>query len=83
MVTIRIDQQEETLTWEQWEQRVADGRVPPTAQVRFEPVTGEAFVPAAELDLFHSLQLSRNPKTPPAKTAQLRNSRSPAPCAPL
>ena len=59
MVTIRIDQQEETLTWEQWEQRVADGRVPPTAQVRFEPVTGEAFVPAAELDLFHSLRDDR------------------------
>jgi len=59
LVTIRIDQQEETLTWEQWEQRVADGRVPPTAQVRFEPVTGEAFVPAAELDLFHSLRDDR------------------------
>jgi len=56
LVTIRIDDHEEDLSWEQWEQRVADGRVPPTALVRFEPVTGQAFVVASELDLFHSLQ---------------------------
>lgn len=56
LVTIRIGDREESLSWEQWEQRVADGRVPPTALVRFEPVTGEAFLPASELDLFHSLR---------------------------
>lgn len=56
MVTIRIGEREESLTWEQWEQRVADGRVPTTALVRFEPVTGDAFQPAGELDLFHSLR---------------------------
>ncbi len=56
MVTIRIGEDEETLSWEQWEQRVRSGRVPGYALVRFEPVTGADFVEADSLDLFHSLR---------------------------
>lgn len=55
LVTIRIGYDEEELTWDQWEQRVRAGRIPPSTLVRFEPVTGEDFVPANELDLFHSM----------------------------
>lgn len=55
MVTIRIGDAEEDLTWEQWEDRVAAGRIPPDALVRFEPVTGAEFVRAEELDVYDSL----------------------------
>lgn len=55
MVTIRIGDDEESLTWEQWEQRVQAGRIPGYALVRFEPVTGHDFVQAQELDAFQSL----------------------------
>ncbi len=56
MVTIRIGERDEDLTWEQWERRVREGRVPESALVRFEPVTGDAFVAAGELDLYQSLR---------------------------
>jgi membrane associated rhomboid family serine protease len=55
LVTIRIGDDEEDLTWEQWEQRVRAGRIPPSTLVRFEPVTGDAFQRASDLDLFHSM----------------------------
>lgn len=56
MVTIRIGHTQEDLPWEEWEQRVRQGRIPETAHVRFEPVTGDDFVQASELDLYQSLR---------------------------
>jgi len=56
LVTIRIGERDEELSWEQWEQRVRDGRVPETAEVHFEPVTGDSFVQALQLDMYQSLR---------------------------
>jgi rhomboid protease GluP len=46
----------EAFAFEEFEERVADGRIPPTARVRFEPVTGSDFAVAASLDLYTSLR---------------------------
>jgi membrane associated rhomboid family serine protease len=51
----RTDDVIEELTYEQFEELVRAGRIPPTTEVRFEPVTGDAFVPAVELELYCSL----------------------------
>ena len=45
----------EQISYEEFEQRVHDGEVPPDTPIRFEVVTGDAFVPAQELELFHTL----------------------------
>lgn len=55
MVDVRIDDEELELSWEEWEARVRAGRVPREALVRFEPVTGEGWVPAGELEMYTSL----------------------------
>ncbi|MCA9568062.1 MAG: rhomboid family intramembrane serine protease [Myxococcales bacterium] len=57
MVEVRIGEGEvETYTFEAFEARVAEGRIPPSARIRFEPVTGDAFLPADELDLYESVR---------------------------
>lgn len=56
MVTVRIGQAEERLSWEEWEARVRAGRVPPDAEVRVEAITGDAFVPAASLESYRDLR---------------------------
>ena len=56
MVRIRIGAEEVTLAWEEWEHRVRGGRIPPTALVRFDPVTGDSFVPASGLEMYSSLR---------------------------
>lgn len=60
MVTIQIGATQEDLSWEQWEQRVRQGRVPSTALIRFEPITGDAFQLASELDIYQSLRADAN-----------------------
>ena len=44
------------LTWEEWEDRVRSGRVPPDTLVEFEPVTGDQAVPASTLEMYRSLR---------------------------
>lgn len=40
------------LGFDEFEQRVRDGEVPPDTLVRFEPVTGQEFQPAGELEFY-------------------------------
>lgn len=56
MVELRIGDEHLELSWEEWEARVREGRVPPTALVRFAPATGDRFVPADSLELYRSLR---------------------------
>ncbi len=56
MVSVRIGEELVELSWDEWERRVEEGRIPPDALVRFEPVTGSAFVPARRLESFRSLR---------------------------
>ena len=56
MVHLKIGDEVLELTWEQWEQRVSSGRVPPDSLVRFEPVTGDAWVEARTLEMYESLR---------------------------
>ena len=43
------------MTYEDFEQRIRDGEIDAGTRVRFEVVTGDAFVPAGELELFQAL----------------------------
>ena len=45
----------EEISYEEFEQRVRDGKVPASTPVRFEVVTGTRFVPVEELELFQTL----------------------------
>lgn len=57
MVEVRIGEGAvEVYTFEAFEARVTDGRIPATAEIRFEPVTGDRFQVAGELDLYRSLR---------------------------
>ncbi len=57
MVEIRIGEGEvELCTFEVFEARIAEGRIPADAQIRFEPVTGDAFCRAGDLDLYRSIR---------------------------
>ncbi|MCB9675849.1 MAG: rhomboid family intramembrane serine protease [Alphaproteobacteria bacterium] len=57
MVEVRIgDEGVEVFSYEEFEARVAAGRIPDDAMIRFEPVTGEGFVRAGDLDLVTSLR---------------------------
>ncbi len=58
MVRIKIGEEELTLSWEQWEHRVRTGRVTEDTLVQFEPVTGDAWVHARDLEMFNSLRES-------------------------
>ncbi|MBN2800121.1 MAG: rhomboid family intramembrane serine protease [Deltaproteobacteria bacterium] len=54
-VRVRLPEGELALSWEEWEERVAAGRIPPLTPIRFEPVTGPAWRPARELEMYTSL----------------------------
>ncbi len=56
MVQVRIGAELWELSWDEWEHRVRGGLVPPDALVCFAPVTGTAWRPASELELFTSLR---------------------------
>ncbi len=56
MVEVRIGDQLIHLSWDEWEERVRDGRIPDDAAVRFPPVTGEDFRVASELEMFTSVR---------------------------
>ncbi len=56
MVELRVGAATETVTHEEWEQRVRDDRVPADAQVRIPAVTGDRFVPAGELAGWRALR---------------------------
>jgi membrane associated rhomboid family serine protease len=56
LIRVRIGAELHELTWEEWEDRVRAGRVPPDALVSFDAVTQGAWRPAAELELYRSLQ---------------------------
>ena len=56
VVQIRIGGEVVTLSWEQWEQRVRTGQIGDDTEVQFEPVTGETWVLARDLEMFHSLK---------------------------
>jgi len=56
LVRIRIGEEERELTWDEWEQRVQQGRVPPDALVCIDAVTEGAFVPARSLETYQSLR---------------------------
>ena len=45
----------ETLSWEDFEEGVRRGHIPPEALVRLPAATGDDFVPAGSLDLVHGL----------------------------
>lgn len=46
----------EAYDFEEFEERVADGRIPDSAQIRFGPVTGDSFELASTLDLYTSIR---------------------------
>lgn len=57
MVEVRIGEAAvEVSTYEAFEERVVAGRIPGSAMIRFEPVTGAEFRRADELDLYRSLR---------------------------
>jgi len=56
VIRVRIGAEEHELSWEEWERRVRDGRVPPDALVQFEAVTGTEWIPARDLELYRSLR---------------------------
>jgi len=58
VVRIRIGGEEVTLSWEEWEHRVRTGQIGEQTEVQFEPVTGVSWVPAGDLEMFHSLKES-------------------------
>ena len=55
MVEVRIGDKVISLDWTQFEHWVQNGRIDPYAEIRFEPVTGDAFVRAWDLESFRSL----------------------------
>lgn len=59
MVHVRIGSDELILSWDEWESRVESGRIPPDALVRFDAVTGAAWTPASDLEMYRSLADSR------------------------
>lgn len=55
IIEIRRRNHVQRITYEDFEQRIRDGELQPESLVRFETVTGDAFKPLGELELFHSL----------------------------
>ena len=43
------------MTYQDFEERIRDGEVSPETRIRFEVVTGDAFRPVGELELYHAL----------------------------
>ncbi|MCB9662557.1 MAG: rhomboid family intramembrane serine protease [Alphaproteobacteria bacterium] len=60
MVHLRLPDEDVTLDWDAFEQRVAAGRVPADALVRIPAVTGEAWVRADSLELYGELAGGRH-----------------------
>lgn len=58
MVHVRIGHEAFVLTWDAWEARVAAGRIPPDAEVRFDAVTGDRWVRADSLEMYTSVASS-------------------------
>ncbi|MEN0063524.1 MAG: rhomboid family intramembrane serine protease [Myxococcota bacterium] len=58
LVRIRIGDDIESLSWDEWEARVRTGRINADTLVQFEPVTGAEFRRAAELEMYRSLRSS-------------------------
>ena len=56
MIRVRIGSEEHELTWDEWERRVRQGRVPSDALVNFEAVTGDEWKRAESLELYRSLR---------------------------
>ncbi|MEO0605650.1 MAG: rhomboid family intramembrane serine protease, partial [Myxococcota bacterium] len=56
LVRIRIGDGVETLSWEEWEARVRSGRIHAGTEVQFEPVTGDAYERAGDLEMYRSLR---------------------------
>lgn len=68
MVRIRIGADEQVLTWEEWEERVRSGRVPPDALVAHDALTNGEFRPAKQLAAWRSLLDERDRQAEHAQT---------------
>jgi membrane associated rhomboid family serine protease/tetratricopeptide (TPR) repeat protein len=55
VITILLADDKIELTWEQWEQWVRNGRIPPDAQICFPPVTNDAYFLARDMEIYTSL----------------------------
>ena len=55
MVEVRLREQIELYEFEDFEDAVRAGEVPPDAEIRFEPATGDHFVLASSLELYRGL----------------------------
>jgi membrane associated rhomboid family serine protease len=55
VISLRLDQGEETIPLEEFEARVRQGLIEPHTPVRFPILTGDRWVDARELDLFRRL----------------------------
>ena len=79
MVDVRIGDIHASLSWDEWEDWVRTGRVPPDANVRIDAVTGDSFVRADSLESYADLKFdgasdrraSALNATPPILTALL------------
>ena len=56
MVHIKIGAETIEIAWDDWEERVRSGRVPEDALIRFEPVTGDRWLRAGDLESYRSLR---------------------------
>ena len=54
-VELEVDGLQSWMTYDDFEERVRDGKLPANARIRFEPVTGEDFVQVRDLDLYKQL----------------------------
>lgn len=55
MISVRIDQREETIPLDEFERRVREGQISPSTPVRFPVLTGDRWVDARELEVFRHL----------------------------
>ncbi len=56
MVDVRVGDIHASLSWDEWEDWVRTGRVPPDAEVRIDAVTGDVFVRADSLESYADLK---------------------------
>jgi membrane associated rhomboid family serine protease len=59
VIQVRVGAELVELSWDVFEERVRAGRIPPEAEIRWEPVTGAQFVRADELETYRSLRDER------------------------
>ena len=55
MIEVHLGPSKRNLSWPQWEEMVRQGMIPPDTKVRFEPVTGQEFVHAKDLESYRSM----------------------------